>query len=259
MVRRAAAAPAERPPTVRGDGGSGKQLQQERARVTRHALLDAAARVFAEKGFDAAQTPDIAGAAGVSVGTFYRYFEDKRQIFVDVIRAYLAEIHQSVMARLTPERFAGAEHRHAIDVVLEVLFEQVRRTPALERRFLEMSLRDQEVAGLREEFERRGHEALTALITQIVPRKVAPDPAAAAHVVRLAAQEVALAQAGLRGLRPVSDEAARTALREMLHRYLFPESPDRASPGSSTTKAVRSTPPSTKMRPPWASTARRQK
>jgi AcrR family transcriptional regulator len=261
MVRRAAGAPVPRqppPPRAEDAGRTGKQLQQERARVTRQALLEAAARVFAAKGFDDAQTPDIAEAAGVSVGTFYRYFEDKRQVFVDVIRGHLADMHHSVMSRLTPDRFAGADHRRSIDVVLEVLFEQVRRAPALERLFIEMSLRDAETARLREEFERLGHDALAALIAQIVPRRVAPDPAAAAHVVRLAAQEVALTQGGLRGLRPVSDQAARTALREMLHRYLFPGSAA-TSTGSSTTKAVRSTPPSTKTRPPWASTARRQK
>jgi AcrR family transcriptional regulator len=203
-----------------------RSFPQARARATYRALLDAARDVFAEKGFDSTQSPDIAGRARVSVGTFYRYFGDKRQALVEMIRAHLAEAHESVMAKLTPERFAGNDHRAAIDTVLEVLFDHVRRSPALERVFLEMALRDREVAKLHREFEALALEAIAALIGQIVPREVAPDPRAAAHVVQLAAEQVAVAQSGVYGEPRVGDRAARTALREMIHRYLFPDAPD---------------------------------
>jgi AcrR family transcriptional regulator len=233
-----------------------QHFHQERARATHRALLEAAREVFVRRGFDAVQTPEIAAAAGVSTGSFYRYFVDKRAIFVEVIRAHLAETHASVMAQLTPDRFTGAEHRRAIDMALEALLGHVRRSAPIERVFLQMSLRDEEVAELRDAFQKLSQNAIAALIAQIVPREVVPDPAAAAHVVRLAAQEVALTAAGLHGPPLVAEAAARSALREMIHRYLFPGAPPS---GSSTTKAVRSRPSSTKMRPPWASTARRQK
>src|SRR5579883_1839195 len=233
-----------------------RSFPQARARATYRALLDSARDVFAAKGFDLTQSPDIAEKARVSVGSFYRYFGDKRQAFVEMIRVHLGEAHESVMAKLTPDRFSGSDHRAAIDTVLEVLFEHVARLPALERVFLEMALRDEEVARLHEEFETLSLESIATLIKQIVPREVVPDPRAAAHVVQLAAEQVAVAQSGAWGAPRVPDKAARTALREMIHRYLFPEIP---VTGSSTTKTARSAPPSTKMRPPWASTARRQK
>ena len=37
-------------------------------------ILEAARRAFAEKGFDGASMQDIARAAGMSAGNFYRYF-----------------------------------------------------------------------------------------------------------------------------------------------------------------------------------------
>src|SRR5688572_26587608 len=88
-----------------------RDFPQARARATYEALLAAARETFARKGFDQAQTPDIAAAAGVSVGTFYRYFTDKRQAFIEMIAHHLAEAHADVMARLTPERFLGEEGR----------------------------------------------------------------------------------------------------------------------------------------------------
>jgi AcrR family transcriptional regulator len=56
--------------------------RQQRARAKREALLRAAATLFAERGYDATATPEIAAAAGVSVGTLYSYFLDKRQILL---------------------------------------------------------------------------------------------------------------------------------------------------------------------------------
>ncbi|HEX5063422.1 MAG TPA: helix-turn-helix domain-containing protein, partial [Kofleriaceae bacterium] len=55
----------------------GPEFRQERSRRSYEALLTAAEELFAVHGYDAIGTPEIAQKAGVSVGTFYRYFEDK--------------------------------------------------------------------------------------------------------------------------------------------------------------------------------------
>ncbi len=45
-------------------------------------ILDAATRVFANKGFRAATTKEIAAEAGVSEGTIYNYFDSKYDLLV---------------------------------------------------------------------------------------------------------------------------------------------------------------------------------
>jgi AcrR family transcriptional regulator len=52
---------------------------QKKAEV-REALVDAADRLFAERGFEATTVDDIAEAAGVSRRTFFRYFPAKEAI-----------------------------------------------------------------------------------------------------------------------------------------------------------------------------------
>jgi TetR/AcrR family transcriptional regulator, cholesterol catabolism regulator len=47
----------------------------------RERMLDAAAVVFAERGFEAASMEDIAHAAGMTKPTFYRYFSGKEALF----------------------------------------------------------------------------------------------------------------------------------------------------------------------------------
>jgi AcrR family transcriptional regulator len=207
--------------------GVTRAFKQRRAAATYEALLDGAARVFARRGFDGAQTPEIAAAAGVSTGAFYRYFTDKRQCFVEMIGRSLQRAHDDVMAQMSPEHFLGKNARAAIDVALDVLIEHVRRDAELERVYLAMSLRDSEVEKLRAEFEAAGREAVAQLIRDVIPRAVVPSPRAAALVVSIAGIEVACERAGLRPrVGPVAADAeVRRALGDMLERYLFPAAP----------------------------------
>ena len=60
------------------------------ARRTREALLEAAAQVFVERGVQA-PIRDIAGRAGVGVGTVYRHFPDRAELVVAVYRHQIDE------------------------------------------------------------------------------------------------------------------------------------------------------------------------
>jgi AcrR family transcriptional regulator len=62
------------------DADDGDAHQPEPEWPTRAALVDAARRVFVERGYYATRVDDIADAAGVSHGAFYRYFENKDEL-----------------------------------------------------------------------------------------------------------------------------------------------------------------------------------
>src|SRR5947208_216480 len=51
----------------------------------RERLLDAAADVFAEQGYDRARVQDIARRAGLSTGAIYGNFRDKADLLADAI------------------------------------------------------------------------------------------------------------------------------------------------------------------------------
>src|SRR5262245_63128344 len=55
-----------------------------RGEETRRALLEAAARLFAERGYHATSVPDIVRAAGVGHGTFYEYFGSRHEILLAI-------------------------------------------------------------------------------------------------------------------------------------------------------------------------------
>ena len=51
----------------------------------RQQILDAAARVFAQKGLDAARMEDIARDAGLSIGGLYWYYKGKQEVMADLL------------------------------------------------------------------------------------------------------------------------------------------------------------------------------
>jgi AcrR family transcriptional regulator len=66
-------------------GADGRTLSDKGLR-TRQRLLDAAESVFAELGYHDASIVKLTETAGVAQGTFYLYFESKKQVFDELVR-----------------------------------------------------------------------------------------------------------------------------------------------------------------------------
>src|SRR5438067_9933141 len=74
----------------------------------RQQILEAAARVFARKGYRNTGVADIIEAAGVaSRGTFYLYFQSKEEIFLALVDGWFAEaarrMEESARSNWSPE------------------------------------------------------------------------------------------------------------------------------------------------------------
>jgi AcrR family transcriptional regulator len=63
---------------------SNDKNQDELVQRRREQIITAARKVFAQKGYRCTKTEDIAAELGVGKGTLYRYFEDKRALFLAV-------------------------------------------------------------------------------------------------------------------------------------------------------------------------------
>lgn len=195
-----------------------REFQQERSERTYRSILDAAARVFPKKGFEGTQVSDVAEAVGVSVGAVYRYFDDKRELFLEMVENELAVARADVVARLSPERFIGASPEDAIRDVLDVLFDRVKKDAALTRVYLSMSFSDPDVARIRKASEIEDRAILAAVVASVTGGRV-EDPAAAALVIERAV--VGAAIDCVVGTKAVSEAAAKTALQRMVVRYLL--------------------------------------
>ena len=75
---------------------SEKRTNQSRTEATRTALVNAARSLFAEKGYAATSTPEIARTAGVTRGALYHHFEDKMAVFRSVITAEYVAVAEAI-------------------------------------------------------------------------------------------------------------------------------------------------------------------
>ena len=63
-----------------------QERKEQTIRLRRQQIIDAAFKVFSEKGFATATTAKIAKEAGIAEGTIYNYFPSKRELFIAVIK-----------------------------------------------------------------------------------------------------------------------------------------------------------------------------
>lgn len=64
--------------------------------------MQAASNIFAEHGFANARVSDLAEAAGMSNGAFYRYFRDKYDILLALLQGFAAEAYAVARADWVP-------------------------------------------------------------------------------------------------------------------------------------------------------------
>jgi len=72
----------------------------------RRRILEAARKLFLEQGFEAANLDEVAQRASVAKGTIYRYFENKAELYVEVLvwnaDAFVARMRQTLDESLSP-------------------------------------------------------------------------------------------------------------------------------------------------------------
>ena len=80
---------------------NGRWLRAERASLAAEQILDAAGRLFAERGVGAVGMSDVATAAGCSRATLYRYYENRDALRYSFVDREARTIGAAVAAELT--------------------------------------------------------------------------------------------------------------------------------------------------------------
>jgi AcrR family transcriptional regulator len=105
-----------------------KRPAQSRSQATVDAIVEGAARILEERGFEGYNTNAIAETAGVSVGSIYQYFPDKDAITAALIRR---EAGLLLIDAATARQAKGA-HEGLIHLIDAAIRHQLRR-PVLAR------------------------------------------------------------------------------------------------------------------------------
>lgn len=89
------------------------------------AIVDAAIRLFAGKGYHATQISDIICEAKIARGTFYLYFESKHDIFQFILDDFTRHIDEQIkVIELGAKESPAAQMRKNVERVVDVIMER---------------------------------------------------------------------------------------------------------------------------------------
>ncbi len=128
----------------------------------RASIQEAAAGVFAEKGYTGATTAAICRAAGVGSGTLFHYFGDKRSIMISLF-ADDEMVNAELIATLDEDR-AYAEIWRLLDHLCRDVADPV--APGLVWAMLQLALDDEEFAGILEASDEKVRTAFGRLLVR---------------------------------------------------------------------------------------------
>lgn len=90
-------------------------MSPERMQDRYDAILDAAKRAFAEKGYEGASIAEIARIARISDGLAYRYFRNKR----DLLFAVLQKFYERILIDLETKVFKNDRFRDRLEALIK--------------------------------------------------------------------------------------------------------------------------------------------
>jgi TetR/AcrR family transcriptional regulator, fatty acid metabolism regulator protein len=116
-------------------------VRADRQADRRRQILEAAVKVFADKGFHASRVGDVAEEAGIAYGLVYHYFASKEDLLETIFRTTWTEM----LARVREVEEAGVPAAEAVRQVTALLLRTWRRDPDLVRVLVREVTRNQHV------------------------------------------------------------------------------------------------------------------
>jgi AcrR family transcriptional regulator len=190
-----------------------KQPQQARSRATIEAILQAAAHILGERGWDGLTTNAVAEVAGVSIGSLYQYFPHKLALVEAVRRRHFDD----VLAVLRAAADARLPRARRIEALVDGMVSVHSRYPAAHRVLLEETPRGKDASAIHDRFAARLHQRYEAIVRANSRGAPTGQPRVAARVLAAAVAGV-VHDAATQGT--LQSDALRLELLNLVDSYL---------------------------------------
>ena len=123
------------------------------AKTSADQLLKAASKVFHQRGYHAAKVSEITREAGVAQGTFYLYFQSKRQAFVELMEGFAGKISGAALGLDWESIHKGEDLRQQlVDLYTSIFQICADNRDVADLFFNAATSADERAAAIREEF-----------------------------------------------------------------------------------------------------------
>lgn len=216
VLQTASAGQGRRPGKLKKDAMRRVRIpQQQRSREKKQRIMEAARDLFAQKGLSGTNSNQIAVRAGVSTGTFYNYFRNKKTLFLDILNQYLENFIAGIYQLQSDQ---GVPLKDNIRSHIDKAFAAFDLHPAFHREALVLKFSDRDVKRLFDDAEQKQLVLISSLLQPYSHLGSARNLQVAAKVIHSAVENVGHYVTFLDS--PMQREHLVEELTEMIYHYV---------------------------------------
>lgn len=202
--------------------------KQKRSIETKNRIMDAAVRLFTAKGYHASSSNEIAMMADVPIGSFYAYFNNKKNLILELINRFNDDFYNTVFGTfdMASSDYRGYSDNQALEIIERLVSNTVNAFTVSLKFFstiYTLQFTDKDVARLLEETRQKEMRVLINLLKNIKPLIKIENISLAAKVIHSSVENIALY------INYLGSEFNREKLIKetsvMIYKYLFLSSP----------------------------------
>lgn len=195
---------------------------QKRGKETRAKLLESAKALFVEKGYYKTNGNEIAAHAGLATGTFYRYFNNKKDILIQLVQQF----YQQGLEHAVPIMgtvFSGSDDgRKIIRALLQAHYAFHMEQKELHKAAFPLMFLEEDIMELSRQEDQKVIDVIAAIFNVNKDLLFVEDLQAAAELTYRTCE--AITHCLMLRNEHSGKESLIGELEEMLFKYLFTES-----------------------------------
>jgi len=198
--------------------------KQTRGIESKEKIIKAATKLFTEKGYYQTNALQIAAAANVATGTFYSYFNNKKEVFAEIIERIFQNISDKVLLKFEVENNTSLSNQDAKSIahlLLNHILSEYKVNGRLLKQILAIALLDKEIEKMRRKEEKKQIDLLVSLM-RTYKNYIRTFDFEAAAVILLKCAEEMLHQIKWNSTG-IEKERLMSEMEDIVLRYLLPE------------------------------------
>jgi len=192
--------------------------KQQRGIETKKRIIKTAFKLFAEKGIHGTNTKEIAKKAGVSIGSFYSYFNNKKTLLLEMLEDYIEKHFRMVWQTLSSLNIETLDH-DTIKKIIQGALKAYDISPEFHRQTHALRYTEPDIKRIYDREREREIDQIQYLIEKTMKNYVnVKDPQAAAMIIHNSVENVAHTVKFLGS--SIEEERLVDGLADMIYRFL---------------------------------------
>ena len=192
---------------------------QKRGMATKAQIMEAGENLFSEKGYYKTNSKEIAEAAGISIGSFYAYFEDKKVLFLEILKNHYKNMSGQLTTVNTKNTLIPGNERAFISAIIDSVIKMHTISPGFHRQISIIANEDPDIKHIVLKEEEKIQQNTLNLLLQHKDLIRVGDIETAAIIISRSIEEIV--HTIIFSQVPFDQTRLVTELVDMISRYLF--------------------------------------